>query len=328
LKKSFSTIALLLLSALLTFSCSTVKDFIGSPSLAMKSVSISGLDLEGITFKCDYEISNPYPLGFKIKSVAADIIYDSDTKFTSISTANGLAVAAMASADNSFNFKVPYETILTFAKKTSGKKSLPFAVKGNASLNTSKFLGKDLSLPFSKSFDVPVFKPKFSVSEVKVQLPSVAQLTKSLVSGGMNGVNAAKLAADIVAGKSLPENAFDGVNLDMGLNFNLNVANEGSSEWKYALDSCSLNTVAGNLADVAPASSAAISSSSGTIPMTAKLNTIQAGKFIIQLLNKKGSNPTFNVSSKLSFPEISNALNLPLNYSKEIPLSSVALSKS
>ncbi|MCR4823257.1 MAG: hypothetical protein K5873_10360 [Treponema sp.] len=88
------------------------------------------------------------------------------------------------------------------------------------------------------------------------------------------------------------------------------------------------NTVAGNLADVAPASSATISSSSGTIPMTAKLNTVQAGKFIVQLLNKKGVNPTFNVSSKLSFPEISNALNLPFNYSKEIPLSNIGLSKS
>ena len=58
--------------------------------------------------------------------------------------------------------------------------------------------------------------------------------------------------------------------------------------------------------------------------MKATLNTIEAGAFIIQLLNKSGENPTFSLSSGLTFPDTSYAKNIPLNYSVEIPLSSIA----
>jgi len=328
MKKSFLISLLSGILCLAIFSCATVKDLLGTPKFSMKSVTIGGLDLEGITFKCNYDVSNPYPLGFSLKSVSADVYYDTSTKFTSISAAKGVSVAAMGTSSNSFTFKVPYDTILTYAKNTSGKKSLPFSVKGKAALNTSSILGTDLSLPFSKSFDVPVFKPSFSVSNVKLKLPTVATLTKSLVSGGMSAGKAATLAAAMIAGKSISEDAFDGINMDLNMNFDLGVKNSGSSAWKYALDSCSLNTASGSLADVSPAGTSTISSSSGTIPMTAKLNTVKAGKFIAQLINKSGKNPTFQVASKLSFPELSNVVNIPLNFSKEISLSSIGISKN
>lgn len=315
--------------------CSTLKELgIASPSINFQNVAIKSLDFEGITFTSNYSISNPYPVAFSIKQVAADVTCN-DSKFTSLSADKGVSVAALGSKSNSFSFKVPYDTILKFVKSASGQKSLPFTISGNASLDLSKvplMEGQSMTLPFTKSFDVPVFKPELSLSNPQIVLPSLSELKDAFTSGGMSVAKAAATAAAIIAGKQVAENIFDGVNLNLKCNFNLNVANAGSAAWKYALKNCSINTGNSNnensLINLAASGSSEITSSSGTIPLTATLNTLTAGKFIAQILNKKGTNPTFSVESALSFPELSYAANLPLNYSKEIPLSSFKVSKN
>lgn len=315
--------------------CSTMKELgIASPSISFQNVAIKSLDFEGITFTSNYSVSNPYPVAFSIKQVAADVLCN-DSKFTSLSADEGVSVAAMGSKSNSFSFKIPYDTILNLAKSASGQKSLPFTISGNASLDLSKvpFMeGQSMTLPFTKSFDVPVFKPELSLSNPQIVLPSLSELKDAFTSGGMSVVKAALAAGSIVAGKQVAENVFDGVNLNLKCNFNLNVANAGSAAWKYALKNCSINTGntgdANSLINLAASGTNEITSSSGTIPLTATLNTLTAGKFIAQILNKKGTNPTFSVESALSFPELSYAADLPLNYAKEIPLSSFKVSKN
>lgn len=330
--KKFSIISLFSISllALGLFSCATLKQLGLSPSVNLEKVSIASLDLEGITFNCNYAVSNPLPVGISIKNVAADVLYN-ESKFTSLSADEGVKLTAGGKKSNAFKFKIPYETILSFAKgsSSSSEKYLPFKIDGKVSLDLGdSALVQDLAsnLPFSMSFNVPIFKPSFSVSNPKVQLPTLETLKNALVSGGMNTVKAVALAGSIVAGKSVAENAFDGVNLDMDVNFDLNVANSGSAPWKYVLNNCSLKTSSGDAIKLTPQNNE-ITSASGTIPVTAKLNTLTAGKFIAQILNKKGTNPTFSFDSGLTFTELSYAPNLPLAYSKEIPIGNFGVSK-
>ena len=314
----------------LTFSCESLGDLgktVKSPTLSMKGVSIGGLDLEGITFNADYSITNPYGVALSLKEVAADVLYE-DGKFTSLKTNNGISLAANSTKQNSFSFKVPYDTILNYAKSVSGKKTLPFTVNGSATVDVSSVpllsaVSSTVSLPFNKEFEVPVFKPSLSVSGVSVKMPTLNDLKNAFVSSGMNAIKAAAAAASLISGTNVSSNVFEGVNLDIDLLFDLNVANEGSADWDFAVNKCSLSTVAGQIANVAPVSSNKISSTSGTIPMKASMNTIEAGAFIVQLINKSGKNPVFNLESALSFPDTSYAKNLPLDYAYEIPLSSV-----
>ena len=319
--------------ALFAFSaCSTMKELgIASPSVSFQNVAIKSLDFEGITFTSSYSVSNPYPVSFSIKQVAADILCGG-SKFTSLSADEGVSVAAMGAKSNSFSFKIPYDAVLNLAKSAGGQKSLPFTISGNASLDLDKIpfmKGQTMTLPFTKSFDVPVFKPELSLSNPQIVLPSLAELKDAFTSGGMSVVKAALAAGSIAAGKQVAENIFDGVDLNLKCNFNLNVANAGSAAWKYALKNCSINTGSSNsLINLAASSSGEITSSSGTIPLTATLSTLTAGKFIAQILNKKGADPTLSVESALSFPELSYAADLPLNYSKEIPISSFRTGKN
>ena len=324
--------ALLASAALLAtiFSCQTINDVFGKPELSLENVGIKSLDFEGITFNCNYAVTNPYPIGIALKSVAADILYNSSEKFTSISTDNGVTIAANGRNSNSLNFKVPYTTILNFAKAVSGKTSLPFSVNGSAAIDLSAVTGldiRDLTLPFSKNFDVPVFKPNFSVSNVKLKLPTLTALANSLVSSGVSSARATQLATSILSGQQLASNAFDGIDLNLDITMDLNVKNSGSAAWNMLIKNCSLmNSSGSKLASITPTRGNSISSDSATVPMTASINTLQAGALIVSILNKRGSNPTVAIESGISFPGL-NYAEVPLSYSKEISLSSIGIDK-
>ncbi len=322
------------LSALLsltTFSCQMLQQFVETPSLSLKSIGIKGLDLEGITFNCNYDITNPYPIAFSIKEVAADILC-SGKNFTKIATDQGVNVAASSTRTNALNFKITYNSIITLAQSIANNTvSLPFSLQGAAALDLSAIPAvpsSTLSLGFTKDFDVPVFKPEFSLSDVKVNLPSLDTLRTAFTNSGMNVLEAASLAASIVQGKNISPSDLQKINLDLDLNFNLNVKNAGKSPWSFLLSKCSLQTASGTLAGITPVGSTSINSESGTIPLKASLNTVQASSFIAQLLNKSGSNPVFSFDSGLSFPNLSYAPNIPLAYSREIPLSSIGVKKN
>jgi len=316
----------------LIFSCTTVNQIFGSPELSVKGISIKSIDFEGITFNMDYAITNPYPLGFSLKSMAADVAYE-NTVLTKLSAADGISVASMNTAQNSVAFKIPYTTVLDLAKsiKTGEKKtSLPFTVSGKAELDLSaiSFLeNQSLTLPFSKNFDVPVFKPTISIANAKIQLPTLTDLQNAFTNKGMALTKAVSVANAIISGGSVAESIFDGIDLDMNLNFDLDVGSEGSAPWQYVLEKCALQTGTGNLIDLKPAGSTTINSG-GRIPMTATLNTVSAGKLIAQILNKSNTDLVFALDSDLTFTDLPDyAKALPLSYTKTLPLSNVKVSK-
>lgn len=315
--------------ALLSFSCESLEGLVQMPSAEIKSVSISGLDLEGISFNCNYAVKNPYGVSISLKDISMDIDCNK-SKVTSMKSTNGLTINAQATSSNTMSFKVPYTSILEFAKNYASSKTLPFDIDGKITLDTSRIpalsaLGTtSLEIPLSTSFDVPVFKPTLSVSNFKVKMPSITELTDQLTKGGLGIIKAAQVATKLLSGEKLTADIFDGIAMDIDFTFDLNVGNEGAADWNFKINECAINTKTGSIADVGPVSqNTTVSSKKSTVPMKASLNTIQAGAFIIQLLNKSGENPTFSLKSGLSFPDTNYAKNIPLNYSVEIPLSSV-----
>lgn len=308
----------------------TASSAIPTPTLAFKSIGIKSLDTEGITFDCSYDITNPYGVAVSLASVAADIKCNG-SKLTSVSSSGGVNLAARTTQTNRFDFKLPYTSLVELAKNyKNASGNLPCSVSGSVGLDLSKVTAlknKSLSLPFSKNFDAPVVKPSFSLSSPKLVLPSVSEMVSAFTGGGMTAAKAAAVAAAIAAGSSIDSAVFNNVNLNMKLNFDLSVKNEGSSAWKYLLKSCAIRTGGSNLINLDTTGAAAITSSSGTVPLTATLNTITAGKFIAQIINKSGTNPEFSLQSGLSFPGTSFASDLPLNYTKTIPLNSFAITK-
>ncbi|MCF0241450.1 MAG: LEA type 2 family protein [Treponema sp.] len=317
---------------LLSNSCTTsnLKSLISSPEFNISGINLKSIDMDGFTFDLKYSVKNPYPVSLSMAGLNADVVYNGETPVTSISADNGFKVSAMSSSSNSVLLNIPYSLILELAKQvSSGKKleSIPLTVNGNALLDTSNvplISSSTLKVPFKKSFNVPVFKPSLSVSSPSFSMPSKTELKDAFVSGGMSLTKAASMATAILSGGKLASDAFDGIDIDLKFSFNLNVKNEGSCDWNYILDSCQLTLDGNRIASVSPSNGNAISSSSGSIPVTCKLNTVQAGKYIVQLLNRTASNPVVKFDSSLSFPGITEYFGgIPLDYEKEIPISSV-----
>lgn len=312
-------------------SCETLGSIVGTPKMKLDSVAIGGIDMEGFTFNVNYSISNPYPISFSIAGVNADVIYNSETKLTSINASEGVSVQALDKSQNTVSFKIPYTTILSLASKNkteTNKEFIKLSFQGKVSLDLSaiSFLeNKTLSLPFSTSFNVPIFKPSLSVSAPEFQMPSLIDLKNSLISSGMAITKATQIATAIITGNQIPSDILDGIDLNMTFRFNLNVKNEGSCSWNYILDNCSLTSGVNKLAAVTPESGNTISSQSGTIPVSCTLNALQSGRYIVELLNKTAKNPVITIDSSLKFPGVSDYLgSIPLDYKKEIPVSSIS----
>ena len=325
MKKLLVTIAASALLAFVQISCSTNKipTEIPKPSVSFNSISFVSLDLEGITLKCDYAIKNPYPVSLSLAKLAADITCNGEA-FTTLTADEGISLSAKSTKENSFNFKIPYDSILNFAKTFKSEKTLPFKIAGNATIDNIPLISS-IILPFSKDFDVPVFKPSFSFSSPKVVLPTAKEIISSFTKSGISAVKAASAATSLASGKPIAENLLDNVNMDVKINFNLNVKNEGGADWKYILNSCKISSDGKELTELDVAQNE-INSADGTIPLTATINTITAGKFITQIINKSGTNPTFALKSGISFPQL-KSVTLPLSCSKEIPLSKFAIGK-
>jgi hypothetical protein len=330
MKKSFVLLASAAVFALCTSSCSTVGELLGvggsssvkiaKPSFSLGSVAISSLDLEGITFRADYTVKNPYPVSLSVQKISADVMYNSGS-FTTLNTVNGLKVRASSSSSNAFTFKVPYNSILTFAKSASGKTALPFQVKGSAVFDLSSIpymSGQNLSIPFSQNFNVPVFKPELSASNFRLKMPSLSDVTKAFSNSGMNAVQAASAAASMVARRSVDENVLKKINLNLDMTFDMNVANKGSAAWEYGVKNCSVMNGSDTLASVNTADSGKITGKSSVIPMKVTLNTVKAGSFIAQIINRSGSAPVLDLDSALSFPGMSYAPNLPLRFTQQL----------
>lgn len=324
--KKIKLFAIGIASALIGFvSCSAdqLSKMIEKPSVNFEKISFGSLDTDGITLNCNYSVKNPYPISLSLAKVMADVKCNG-SDFTTLTANEGISITKNSTKSNTFNFKIPYDSLLNFAKNYGSNKSLPFTVSGNAQVSNS--IISSLSIPFSKTIDVPVFKPSFSLSNPKIVLPTLSELTSSLINGGVSSIKAASLAKSLLSGEKVASDIFDGINLNVKLNFDLSVKNEGGAAWNYLLKSCSIKSSDSSLIDLDTIGNKSITSSSGTIPLTATLNTLKFGKFVAQIINKSGSNPTFALESGISFPEVAS-VSLPLSYSKDIPLSNFGLAK-
>lgn len=306
-------------------SCATLDAFLQEtpkPTLSMENVKINSLDMEGITFECQYAINNPYSVAFSIKEVAANVIFE-DSTFTKLKTDEGVSVAAKQKKSNSMLVKIPYDSIINFAKNAKGKTSLPFKLDGAVSLDVSSvplLLEDSFSIPFKKDFEVPVFKPSFATSNPQLHVPTQETIRESLKNAGFSVLKIPQMLAAFTTGNGLKD-ILSQIDLNFEFTFDLDVKNSGTSPWEFAVDSCALKGTSGELISANPKSKNSITSESGKIPMSVTLNSLNAAEYIFQLFTNKGSNPTFNFESSLSFTDLPYVKNIPLAYSKEIEVS-------
>ena len=318
IKKLTVTLIILILTG-----CASIVDRIGEPEFKLDNITIDSLDGEGIIFRCDYTAVNPYPLAITISSLKTDISYEGE-KVVELNAEEGLRLSSGASSRNSVLFKLPYKSVINLAGSSRDKTSLPFTLSGEAEFDVSSipYLDKrSLSLPFERSFDVPVFRPEIKVTNGYVKLPTVKEVAEALVTGGLNIIRAGIVAGQIVLGKPISEDVFEGVDLDVEILFDLEVDNSGGAPWALDLKRCSIDTGMGALLQMESRSGMArIDSDGGRLQMAATANTLEWGAFIIGLTGADSGGASLRLDGSLSFPALAYDIDLPLEIEQELSL--------
>jgi len=315
---------LLLAAALLLLAwCATMGQFLGEPEIRLSAMAVEGLDREGITFRCDYTVKNPYPVGIKVSQVATDVLFE-DTLFVSLVTDEGLNLAAASTNRNSILFKIPYDSLWELARESRDRESLPFSLDGEARFDLSAvpMLEKSsLAVPFHLDFDVPLFKPEFRVSGGKILMPGAQEITRALVQGGLNVIRAGIAAGKLALGQPVEEDIFEGVDLDVTILFDLAVENRGGAPWVFELDRCSVDTGIGSLLDMEIRSgSGTIDGSGDKLQMAAVINTLEWGAFLAGLAGGKISGSALILESRLTFPGLPYDAGIPLDVHQDLSL--------
>ena len=319
MKKLMSVIGAILLFT----GCATMGQFLGEPEIRLKGMAIEGLDLEGITFRCDYTVKNPYPVGITVSQVATDVSFE-ETQFVSLVTDEGLNLAAASTNRNSILFTVPYESLWNLAGESRDRESLPFSLDGTARFDLSAvpmLENQSLSVPYHLDFEVPLFKPEFRITGGKVVMPSLQDVTKALVAGGMNILKAGINAGRMIAGEPVEQNVFEDIDLDVTILFDLNVQNRGGAPWVFDLKQCRVDTGLGSLVDMELRNgSGKIDGSGDSLQMAAVLNTREWGAFLAGLAAGRLSGSALVLESSLTFPGLPYEAELPLNINQDLSL--------
>ena len=313
----------LLAAALLFAGCATMGQFLGEPDIRLKGMAIESLDLEGITFRCDYTVKNPYPVGIKVSRVKTDVSYG-ETLFVSLVTDEGLNLAAASTNANSILFTVPYESLWDLAAEGRNRESLPFALDGTASFDLSSvpmLENQSLTVPYHLDFEVPLFKPEFRVSGGRIVMPSLQEITKALAAGGMNVIKAGINAGRMIVGEPVEAEVFEEIDLDFTVLFDLSVRNRGGAPWLFDLKQCRVDTGMGSLVDMEVRSgSGTINGEGDELQMAAVLNTREWGSFLAGLAAGRVSGSALVLESSLTFPGLPYEAELPLNIHQDLSL--------
>lgn len=288
MKKNLKKYFVFMMLGFLFTSCSTLRSFDLIPTLNITSFKISSLDLEGMTFEVSYRVDNTYPIDLTIKSLELDVLYF-DELLTEVRSVEPVRIRSKRVSKQSFSFKIPYDKMLNFTKNLRGKDSVNCTLNGGAYLDygSMDFLNAlDPKLPVMYTFNIPLIKPSFSVSNFKFKAPSLS-------------------------------------NINAGFTFDVKIEDKGSSSWECELKNCSLTDNENNLIEIKVPSDAKFSSSNSTVTMTAELNPVTAASFIAKLLKKEGSNPIFTADADFLFLNSSYNYTVPLKYTKELQLKDI-----
>jgi len=316
-------IILLFGGALLLAGCATMGQFLGEPEIRLNAMALESLDREGITFRCDYTVKNPYPVGIRVSQVSTNVLFE-ESLFVSLVTDEGLNLAAASSNRNSILFKIPYDRLWELGEESRDRESLPFSLEGEARFDLSMvpMLEKtSLAVPFHLDFEVPLFKPEFRVTGGQILIPDAREISQALVKGGLNVLKAGITAGKIILGQPVEESVFEGVDLDVTVLFDLTVENRGGAPWVFELDTCRIDTGVGSLMDMEIRSGdGTIDGTGDTLQMAAVINTLEWGAFVAGLAGGKITGSALELESRLTFPGLPYEAKIPLNIHQDLSL--------
>ena len=209
------------------------------PTAQITRFDIDSLSLRDISFVFDVAISNPYPVGISLESVTTDFFVEEKLAF-STSTPGGFSIPSRNKAVTSFVVTLRYEDVIGIVSDYINKDYLSTLVKMEIVVPLPDIPGLPPSLKFSYDLEkqIPAVKPRISVSNFRVRMPSTAEITEALTAAGRATAQAAVSSAlnSLLTGRApaAPSqvNLAD-LDLPLTVNFDIELANETAARLDF-----------------------------------------------------------------------------------------------
>ncbi len=201
------------------------------PEVSLKDFDIKGISLRDIDFIFDIAISNPYPIGLKLKKVVFKVDIEKKQLFTTTTT-SGFTVKARGTAVSPLVLNLEYSKIIGIVKDYKNKEFLDCDISGELHIPLPNIPGlpSTFKFPFKVSKKIPAIKPSVAIHNFKVSAPSMADIKAAIRKSGKN-LNADTISGaigNLISGKKIDPQAIGLADLDLKLkvDFDLKIKNE------------------------------------------------------------------------------------------------------
>lgn len=223
------TIILFLIS-FIALSCASLSILSKKPEVSVKKFDIESISLKDVTFRFDIELTNPYPIAFKLDDIGFNVKVE-DHQFLKTRTKKGVTVSAGGSEITPVTIKLEYEPIMRIIKDYSNKDYLECMIDMDIVIPLPEMLHsikKNITFDYTVKKKVPALKPSVKISSVKIDAPSLDTIKEKLLATkkDVSPENVFKMFNDLISGSRLSDiGILKSVDFPITISFDIEVQN-------------------------------------------------------------------------------------------------------
>lgn len=152
------------------------------PSATLEKFDIKQISLRDITFTFDIAVHNPYMIDLTLAGVDLDFSVEKNHVFRT-TTVQGFSLKARQKTVTSFDVTLTYEAIIKLIRDYNNRDYLTCDTDGLIKIpipKSLKGLPPTIDIPFKISQKIPAIKPKVTIANFKVTLPTAEDVQRSL----------------------------------------------------------------------------------------------------------------------------------------------------
>ncbi|MEK6795405.1 MAG: LEA type 2 family protein [Spirochaetota bacterium] len=217
------------------------------PTATMERFDIKQISLRDITFTFDVAVHNPYPVALTLDGVDLDLSVEKQPLFKT-TTSKGFSVAAKGKQTSSFDVTLTYGSIMKIIADYSARDYLVCDIDALVKIPLPKVIAglpPSVNLPFKLSQKIPAIKPKVSIANFAVTMPTESDVRAALTestSAQLKAVDAKKaqgMFASLLSGKPVAAPVIKPADIDLKIKVLFDIVLENQA--KAPIDFSSLS---------------------------------------------------------------------------------------
>jgi LEA14-like dessication related protein len=216
------------------------------PTARIEGVDIQSISLNDITFLFDVAIDNPYPVTIRLAGVSFDFLVEKDRVFSS-KTSKEIRVRRQSSSTTPLSVTITYRELARAVSHYANRAYINCTIQGDILVKVPNLgipdVPSSLSFPYSVKKKVPALKPKLSLKNFKLHMPTMQEVLSSLAKqgSGVDPQQAYGMLDSLLSGKSSGSQKIDPSKLDIPIKMSFDIVMKNETRARMNFTNCAYN---------------------------------------------------------------------------------------